>query len=82
LHKCSFKRIFSDPCVYICKDKDGIAIITVWVDNLLLFASSDKAMNKMEKEIREEWQIMNLGEPQTIVSIEITLKECAVTISQ
>ena len=34
----------------------------------------------MEKEIREEWQIMNLGEPQKIISIEITLKEHMVTI--
>jgi hypothetical protein len=39
-------------------------------------------MDKMEKEIGEEWQIMNLGEPQKIVGIKITLKECMVTISQ
>jgi len=59
-----------------------MAIITIWVDNLLLFASSDKAMFKMKDQIKSEWQITDLGEPQKIVSIEITLKDHMVTIFQ
>jgi len=77
-----FKRILLDPCVYVCHDQTGMAIITVWVDDLLLFASSEEAMNKMVNQIKSEWQIMDLEEPQKIVSIEITMKDHAVTISQ
>jgi len=59
-----------------------MAIITIWVDDLLLFTSSDEAMFKMEDQIKSEWQITDLGKPQKIVSIEITLKDHTVTISQ
>ena len=59
-----------------------MAIIIIWVDDLLLFTSSDEAMFKMEDQIKSEWQITDLGKPQKIVSIEITLKDHTVTISQ
>jgi len=77
-----FKRILSDPCVYIHHDQTGTAIITVWVDDLLLFASSEEAMDKMVNQIKSEWQITDLGEPQKIISIEITMKDHVVMISQ
>jgi len=59
-----------------------MAIITVWVDDLLLFASSKEAMDKMMNQIKSEWQITDLGEPQKIVGIEITMKDHMVTIFQ
>jgi len=59
-----------------------MGIITIWVDDLLLFTSSEEAMDKMANKIKSEWQIMDLGEPQKIISIEITMKEHVVTISQ
>ena len=37
-----FKHISSDPCVYIKWDGNDVVILTVWVDDILLFASSEK----------------------------------------
>lgn len=39
-----FHPLKSDPCVYIKWDTNGVSIITIWVDDLLLFASSDEGM--------------------------------------
>jgi hypothetical protein len=82
LKKHRFKHILSDAYVYVCYNHNGTAIIIIWVDNLLLFASSDKAMDTMADQIKLEWEIIDLGEPQKIIGIKITLSNHAITISQ
>jgi hypothetical protein len=52
------------------------------VDDLLLFASSHILMEKMKCDLRSKWEMTDLGEPTKIVSIEITLKPTAITLSQ
>ena len=44
----------------------------VWVNDLLLFATSDALMEKMKQNISTEWETTDLGEPSKIISIEIT----------
>ena len=82
VRKHGFTQLLSDPCVYIRRDHRGIAIITVWVDNLLLFASTEEAMMTMKDDLKSEWQMTDLGEPSKIVGIEITIDDRSVTISQ
>jgi hypothetical protein len=69
-----FYRLKSDPCVYIRRDADGISIITVWVDDLFLFATSDGLMQQMKAEIHSQWEATDMGDPSKIVGIEITQK--------
>jgi hypothetical protein len=82
MRKYGYKRLLSDPCAYIRCDGDDIAIITVWVDNLLLFATSQDLMDKMKVDLRKEWEITNLGEPSKIVRIEIICQNNSISISQ
>jgi hypothetical protein len=82
MKKFGFKRICSDPCVYTKRDGDGVAILTVWVDDLLLFASSDKLIEQTIADVRSVWEITVLGEPTKIVGIEITQTDDSITISQ
>ena len=82
VQKHGFTQLLSDSCVYIRRDHRGIAIITVWVDNLLLFASSIEAMEAMCDNLKSEWQMTELGEPSKIVGIEIAVGERSITISQ
>ena len=79
-----FQCLKSDPCVYIRHDADGISIITVWVDDLLLFASSDKLMQQMKDEIHSQWEATDMGNPSKIVGIEITQTDDSnsITITQ
>ena len=72
MQRCGFKCLCSDPCAYIWREYDGFAVITVWVDDLLLFATSDTLMERMKSDICTKWETTDLGEPSKIIRIEIT----------
>jgi transposase InsO family protein len=77
-----YKRSRADPCIYTRNDADKTAMITVWVDDLLLFADSKATMEEMKKDIRTEWETTDMGEPSKIVGIEIDQSYDAIKISQ
>jgi hypothetical protein len=77
-----YKRLRADPCVYTRSNEKTITIITVWVDDLLLFADSAESMDIMKKDIRTEWETTDMGEPTKIVGIEITQSPEQISISQ
>jgi hypothetical protein len=68
--------------VYVQWDGNEFAIITVWVDNLMLFASSNKMMEHMKNAIKSKWETTDLGQPSKIIGIELTFMDDAVIISQ
>jgi Reverse transcriptase (RNA-dependent DNA polymerase) len=82
LKKHGYKPLHLDPCVYTQWDGDQCAIITIWVDDLLLFASSDKMMNQEKGAIKSEWEVSDLGEPNKIIRIKIMSTPHQITISQ
>jgi hypothetical protein len=82
LREHGYTRLRSDPCMYVRWDGDNVGIITVWVDNLLLFASSDKIMKHMKATIKCKWEVTDLAEPNKVVCIEITIDDESITISQ
>ena len=77
-----YERLFADPCAYIRRDAGNFGILTVWVDDSLLFASSDSTMDHMKDTLRSEWEVTDLGEPSKIVGIEITRSDDSISISQ
>ena len=82
LRKHGFMRLKADPCAYLRKSGNNLEIITVWVDDLLLFATSEKLMATIKNDLHSEWEVTDMGEPAKIVSIEITWRENSITISQ
>ena len=60
-----------DPCAYARRSTEGIEVIAVWVDNLLLFASNKSLMKKIKFELESIFDITDLGEPAKIIGIEI-----------
>ena len=56
--------------------------MTVWVDDLLLFASLNRVMNNLKEELNSTFDITDLGEPSKIVGIEIAQSHNSLTISQ
>ena len=78
----NFKHLQSDPCTYIQIENNDVAIITVWVDDLLLFAGSKKAIEETKRDLHSEWEITDMGEPSKIIGIEIKRSNDALSISQ
>ena len=71
-----------DPCTYILYEGDNFIIVTIWVDDLLLFAMTEELIEWTKAGLEAEWEFTNLGEPVKIVGIEIMLSDCSVMISQ
>jgi hypothetical protein len=69
LCKRQFKRLCSDPCAYIRQDGEGSEIVMVWVDDLMLFATTAA---RTKAHLHAEWEMTDMGKPTKIVGIEIT----------
>ena len=82
LREIGFHPLRSDPCAYVRRDGKNLEIITVWVDDLLLFATSNDLMKKMEEEISSKWTVTDMGEPAKIIGIEVTQNDNSIQISQ
>jgi hypothetical protein len=80
--KHGYRQLLSDPSVYVRWNNGDVGIITVWVDDLMLFASSGDTMGHMKDALRMEWEITDIGQPSKIIGIEITFKDNSITISQ
>lgn len=66
-----FNRLHADPCAYIRETGEHTEIITVWVDDLLLFTDTSTIMDHLKEEIQTMFEVTDLGSPQKIVGIEI-----------
>jgi hypothetical protein len=82
LKKYGFKQLKSNPCAYIRRNGEDVAILTIWVDDLMLFASSEQILKSVKIQLSTEWEITDLGEPAKIVGIEITKMRDGIRISQ
>ena len=51
MRKQGFQRLCSKLCAYTCFNENKIAIITIWIDDLLLFADSAEMMEKIKRDI-------------------------------
>ena len=58
-----YQCLTSDPCVYIQRDNSDFGVLAVWVDNSLLFASTDQMTDHMKDALSSEWEVTDLGEP-------------------
>jgi hypothetical protein len=82
LKEKGFTNLKSDPCTYIRRIKDELEIITVWVDDMLLFTTTERSMFNLKAELRSLFEITDMGEPAKIVGIEINRTNETLTISQ
>ena len=74
-------RLRSDPCIYIWHTGDDFAIIAVWVDDMLMFATTIALRDKTKADIESEWEITDLGVLTKIVGIELTISPDKILIS-
>jgi len=82
IKKFDFSRTRSDPCVYIKWDGNDVVILTIWVDDILLFGTSEKLLDKTITDMSQIWEVTVLGDPAKIVGIEVTQTEDSIKISQ
>src|SRR5882672_3918906 len=61
LANLGFSRSAADECVYIKKSCDSILIITIYVDDLGLFATLKEEMAQLKGELNSHFTMTDLG---------------------
>ena len=70
----------SDACIYIWRTNNEFIIIALWVDDMLLFATTIELKQKVITDIGNKWEITDLRTPSKIVGIELTISPNAISI--
>jgi len=66
-----FDNVDPDACLYLLMDDGEIIIVLVYVDDLLLMASSLAAIYKIKDALHMRFQMKDLGEAKVIIGLEI-----------
>jgi len=66
-----FDNIDPDACLYLLMDEGEIIIVLVYVDDLLLAASSLAAIYKIKDALHKRFEMKDLGEAKFILGLEI-----------
>jgi len=68
----AFDNIDPDACLHLLMDDSEIIIVLVYVDDLLLAASSPVAIYKIKKALQKRFEMKDLGEAKVIRGLEIS----------
>jgi len=67
----NFTRLKSELCLYYKKDENGLLIIGLYVDDLVIAGSSLNIISKFKNDISGKFEVKDLGEIGTCLGIEI-----------
>lgn len=66
-----FKHSLSDPNLYIMNEKDGFAVLALYVDDLVLAATNRKLMDKIKVALIERFKMKNLGDLSYCLRVQV-----------
>jgi hypothetical protein len=66
------ERTHADNCVYQRRQNNKTLIITIYVDDLLIFASDIEEIDDLKKKLGERFKMSDLGEAHYCLGIQIT----------
>ena len=72
MEKWGFTHLKCESCVYYCKTKHGIIIVSVHVDNFLSISDKKEENDRFLDNMEKVWKIPCLGTPKHLVSFGIT----------
>ena len=67
-----FKRSDGDPCLYVRHNDEGVMMIALYVDDLLLAAKTGCQISWMKRMLSERFEMKDLGEAKVCLGLEIT----------
>lgn len=81
---CGFKRSISDNNLYILTNEFGVVILALYVDDLVLSASSVQGLEKVKLRLESEFKMKRLGALSYCLGVQVirNRKQGTVTITQ
>lgn len=81
--KLMFTKSLSEPCVYYKSNNGSIIIIALYVDDILLFSTSNSNEKaEIKKKLRTEFEITDLGPAKYILGMKICKHKDMITLDQ
>lgn len=71
LKEFGFERLQVDHCVYTRTRNGQTRVITVYVDDLLIFTDRIDKMEEIKASLKKEFEISDLGEPKLLIGLQI-----------
>lgn len=66
----NFKALESDPCVFVCENKDGLMVLTIYVDDGLIAAEDGRAIGPVIDYLSKEFKV-KVFEAKYFLGLEI-----------
>ena len=81
LGKIGFRSLKSDPCVYVHEDENGSAILTLYVEDVLLLGANKQWLNELKKQLMDRFEMTDVSR---VLSMNVThdREEGTITINQ
>lgn len=70
-NELKFERLKSDPCVYINNLSDNIIIITIYVDDILIFSKDPVLIRNFKSKFNTRFEIDDMEQCKKIIGIEV-----------
>ena len=67
-----FTKSSFDPCLYHRKNRYGEVYVTVYVDDLIIAASSQHLIDQFKDELKDVYSIKDLGELKYCLGMEVS----------
>ena len=82
LEKNGFKRNPVDYCVYTKHDQDGLSIVIIWADDILIAASNRDILAQFKEMMKGEFKMKDFGEISYFLSITFDQRPNEISMDQ
>jgi hypothetical protein len=66
-----FHMLDADHSFYVCKSDEGIMVITIYVDDLIVGGDNEKEVEHVKSFLRQKFDMKDLGELKFFLGIEV-----------
>ena len=79
-----FRSLKSVPCVYVYEDENGSAILTLYMDDIILLGANKQMLYKLKKQLIDRFEMTDMGDVSRVLGMKITRgrEERTITINQ
>ena len=71
LGKLEFRSLKSDLCIYVCEDKNGLAILTLYVDDVLLLGANKQLVDKLKNKLVHLFEMTDMSDVSRVLGMNV-----------
>ena len=78
----NFEHSLADPCVYYIITEESVTIIIIWVDDIIIAASSESLVNKFKRSLSQKFKMKDLGILSWFLAVEFKWENGCIEMTQ